>query len=105
MKTKETRTRNAITKFLIRTVLCGISSLGLLVTATSSFAQGSNGNGMFHDAQVGSEQHATALQSANTARRPLRINSNFPQVRSVAASLPREATHLIVRSDADARQI
>jgi hypothetical protein len=91
----------------MRTVLCGISSLMFLVVATSSLAQGQNGNGMFHPAQ---EESQLSYPNPDrplpmNARRPLQINSNFPQVRTVAALLPRGATHLIVRSDADAQQI
>jgi len=89
----------------IRTVFCGISTLGLLVTATLSLAQGTNySNSMLRNGDMHNRDNPY-YNSAGTARRPLRINSNFPQVRSVAASLPRGATHLIVRSDADARQI
>jgi hypothetical protein len=94
----------------MRTVLCGILSLTLLVVATSSLAQGTNeATSMLrhsYQQEPNKDNLAPAYPaSLGFARRPLRINSNFPQVRSVAASLPRGATHLIVRSDADARQI
>jgi len=104
MKTKETRTRNAITKFLMRTIFYGISSLTLLVIATSSFAQGvSMSSSMLRHGNYNPGYNSQ--YNPTVARRPLRINPNFPQIRSVAASLPRGATHVMIRSDADARQI
>ena len=88
----------------IRTVLCGILSLGLLVTATSSLAQGtSQSQSMLRHGTDGGYRQPEI--NRGVARRPLHINSNFPQVGSAAASVPKGATHLMVRSDADARQI
>jgi hypothetical protein len=46
-----------------------------------------------------------ATPNTGVATRPLRINPNFPKVPSATASLPKGAGHLMVRSDADARQI
>jgi hypothetical protein len=85
----------------LRTLLCGISSLTLHVIATSSFAIEPSVNSWGTGTQAGAAGNPYVV----VARRPLHINPNFPQVRSVAASLPKGATHLIVRSDADARQI
>ncbi len=89
------------TLFPTRTTFCGISWLTLMVIATSSLAQGAHENDMLrHMAMMPQSQ-----SNASAARRPLRINPNFPQVPSAAASLPKGAIHLMVRSDADARQI
>ncbi len=88
----------------LRTTLCATTSLALLVTATSSSAQGTNqslGTGTQHYSE--DAVHRWSGQGPN--RRPLRINPNFPEVRSAASSLPKGAVHLMVRSDADAQQI
>jgi hypothetical protein len=82
--------------------LCSILSFALLVIATSSLAQGtSESQSMLrHREELEKNQF-----NPGVARRPLRINPNFPEVPSAAASLPKGAIHLMVRSDADARQI
>lgn len=92
-------------RYLIRFMrkpLCWILSLTLLVIATSSLAQGtSESQSMLrHQAELEKNQFKPGV-----ARRPLRINPNFPEVPSAAASLPKGAIHLMVRSDADAQQI
>jgi hypothetical protein len=93
----------------MRITHCGTSSIILLViaaSATSSLAQGSNENGMLRNFNGTEPNNGSNYQSnPEVARKALRINPNFPQVPSVAASLPIGATHLMVRSDADARQI
>jgi outer membrane biosynthesis protein TonB len=88
----------------MRTTFCEISWLILLVIVT--FAR-------FSLAQV-NESDMLRHWNGNPpnpsypggARRPLQINPSFQEPPSAAAaSLPKGASHLIVRSDADARQI
>jgi len=90
----------------MRITFCRILSLTLLViaaSATSALAQSTNeANSMLRHGNGG---NPPSVSYPGVARRPLRINSNFPQVPSAAASLPKGAIHLMVRSDADARQI
>jgi len=90
----------------MRITFCRILSLTLLVTAasaTSALAQSTNeANSMLRHGNGG---NPPSVSYPGVARRPLRINSNFPQVPSAAASLPKGAIHLMVRSDFDARQI
>src|SRR6516165_11868255 len=79
----------------IRTTLCATTSLALLVTTTSSLAQDMS-------------QATSMLQHGGPTGPPmgrLRINPNLQEVRSAATSLPKGAVHLMVRSNADVRQI
>ena len=79
----------------IRTTLCATTSFALLVTTTSSLAQDMS-------------QATSMLQHGGPTGPPmgqLRINPNLQEVRSAATSLPKGAVHLMVRSNADVRQI
>src|SRR5260370_369466 len=87
----------------MRRTFCGITSLTFLVIATSSLAQSAD----YSQSMLRRWDPDAQYRQSNpgVARRPLRINSNFPEVPSAAASLTKGAVHLMVRSDADARQI
>src|ERR1700693_594249 len=106
MKIKKTTTRILSHSSLILFPAAVLVALLVIATAaTSSFAQGvSMSSSMRRHAEC-SEGQPPQRSNPDVARRPLHINPNFPQVRSSAASLPKGATHLMVRSDADARQI
>lgn len=99
----------------ITIALSAISYLGLLVIATSAFAHGGQSFGSSSSSQsnAGMQNAGGPAGWSNTTPpysnpdaakgRPLRFNSNFP--RGAGVSLPKGAIHLVVRSDADARQI
>jgi outer membrane biosynthesis protein TonB len=84
-------------------LVLSLTLLVIAISATSALAQGSNENDMLRHS---SEQLPNKSNlSPGVGRRPLRINPNFQEPSIAAASLPKGAVHLTVRSDSDARQI
>ena len=101
---------------ILKRLLCGISWLTLLVTATSATGGGGGvttitsggGGNTFQPAQNWEPAggiRGTPNTGVTVTTTPLRINPNFPKMPGTAASLPKGTTHLMVRSDADVRQI